>query len=73
MNPAPASERIVEAAREFARESGRDVEAYEVEGVETEGSRHFVFFQGESGLPGDHFTVEVDGATEEAVMLIPGR
>jgi hypothetical protein len=66
-------EGIIEAARAFAQEAGQDVDRYEVAGVETEETAHFVLFRGVSGLPGDHFTVELDGATGAGVRLIPGR
>ncbi len=73
MSESADRDRIVEIARAYAREAGRDVDRYEVAGVESETARHFVLFHAPTGAPGDHFSVEVDDATGRAVMLIPGR
>jgi hypothetical protein len=63
---------LIEVAKEYARQRGRAIEDYTVLSIETDGGKHWVHFQGKSGLPGDHFTVLIDAATREAIELIPG-
>jgi len=63
----------VRMASDFAESHGYDLNAYSVTSTNCMDQVLIIVFQGKSGLPGDHFSVQVDRSTQEVMRLIPGR
>ncbi len=63
----------MQAATEYARSQGWQVQDYRPAGCAVEQDQTSVRFEGKSRLPGDHFTVLLDSRTGRATDLIPGR
>jgi hypothetical protein len=63
---------VIDAAKEFARSKGMQVEKYQVRSVRASGSITRVLFHNEQGTPGDHFTVTVDNTNGKATGFQPG-
>lgn len=61
-----------ERAEAFAASLGRELADYDSPRVEFEDGEWWVFFQGKSGQPGDHFSVVVDDERGDA-RLVEGR
>lgn len=66
-------EMLLKVAYDYGQQSGYDRNEYLVSSVKKDGKTYWVFFQGTSGLPGDHFSVAVDTRAQEATKLIRGR
>jgi hypothetical protein len=73
--PSGPAARVVEIAREFARQRGYTVDDYAAKAVKV-GAEWEVVFRPSAGRkpsPGDFFTVYVDANTLAATRLVPGK
>jgi hypothetical protein len=66
-------EQLLKIAYDHGQQNGYNSREYLVSSIQKEGQTYWVFFQGISGLPGDHFSVNVDADTQKATRLISGR
>jgi hypothetical protein len=60
-------------AKEYAQQQGYNPDEYTVGNVQVRDGGFWIFFQGRSQRPGDHFSVDVDANAGRATALTPGR
>jgi len=64
---------LINAATAYARTQGYSVDKdYVITSARKSNGNFWVLFEGKSKLPGDHFSVLVDGRTGKVIRLFPG-
>jgi len=64
---------LINAATAYARSQGYRVDQdYVMTAARASNGNFWMFFEGKSKLPGDHFSVLVDGKTGNVIQLLPG-
>jgi len=64
---------LINAATAYARSQGYSVDKdYVMTAARKSNGNFWVLFEGKSKLPGDHFSVLVDGKTGKVIRLFPG-
>ena len=64
---------LIAAAREYAKRKGHARQDYEVASLDRHDDKCLILFHGRRGLPGDHFTVELDAPTGKVTGFFPGE